>query len=139
MNFPIVVVHEAGKRLGERLLVACPERRWILCQVRAADECVAALPVGVAAVAVVEMGRRARDLELLDRIRVVRPMAAVVVVMDQIDPGLDRICRELGAVEAFSSPRAFVELPATVEALVRSQWDRKGTVGDVISRVAALG
>ncbi len=139
MHYPRVVICETGKRFGERLLVACPERRWVLRQVRDPDECLAALPVGGPAVLVVELDRPPERLALIDRVRSGRPMTAIVVVLQEADPALDRFCRELGAVHVMSSVAAFSELPEVVEALVRAQWTSYGAGDDAASRAAAIG
>src|SRR5438105_2223442 len=98
MRCPQLLVYEGDGRLAAQLRPLAEERRWSLREPRQLAGCLGLLERGGPSVLVLKTGRDLeRELTLLERVRLLCPETATVVVGDADHPGLAALAWDLGA------------------------------------------
>lgn len=125
MRHPSVLIYEGDARLENQLRPTVEQQGWTLTCTPSAERCFRwAQGLSFAqegtAVLVLRLGRDLeRELLLLDRVRVLAPEVAVVVVGDQEHPGLMALAWDLGASCVLLPPLSRDLLTEVVLALLQ--------------------
>jgi len=131
MNHPQVLVYETDGRIADLLRDLARERRWPLRQPRRPEACLSLLQDGGPAVLVLKVGADlVRQMTLLERVALLCPTTATVVVCDEADEMLADLAWDLGATYVLAPPQSRDRLPALVAELMGLPAPHGGGRGD---------
>jgi hypothetical protein len=138
MYYPLVITYEPENRLANWLRVRCPERRWLLRQVRNQADCAALLRPDQPAVLVLDgQDRPPMVVDMMQWAHEARPEVAVVLCVGVSQHLLAHAAWDLGVRHVVWLPQARAELCRVVEALVARQLSpSKVLAHDVIARAS---
>lgn len=126
MKYPQVLVYETDGRLAGQLRALCQERSWVLREPRRLESCLQLLRPGGPAVLVLKLGTDLiRELSILERVRLLCPTTAVIVVSDTEPGPFTALAWDLDASFVLAPPLARSDLPELVESLLSTRAERR--------------
>lgn len=125
MRYPQLLVYESDGLLAGMLRPLAEERKWVLREPRQTAACLRLLRRAHPAVLVIKVGTdSAGEMNLLERVRWLRPEAFTVVVLEPANPAVAALAWHAGATYVVAPPQPRTTLPELISSLMENAIER---------------